>query len=483
MHGPIGASSYTKSVLNVIQQINNASSLKDSLFEQAEVYFESAAEDKNKITNLLNDVNNIENSIVGADNKSKAQLSKALDVAKKSLKKEQSRQQAARQGRLKRVLETCNNLLQLCEAETWQKTQVNSAKLLGTLQLLSPGEGNQLAQQNARLKPAYKAVLALRLLDKLLIDKNINNPYVNERYLENLRYLDPNSKLSIFQRDVAMPIIIASIFQDAGLLHPEAKRILKGENGDLSEFRLLNQGERLALLKLNYDNTLDYITNGLGEEPYAGNSKEDKAVFERNEEQRIKFIRSLIVNAMKPKLGIGNIIKVPQIYASFILSSKQSYNVFDLPKAHLLIGKAAEKLAISRVAADALLSILGHFPQGYGITYIPKDNDNKHLDRYEYAIVAELNPADPYEPTCRVATRNLTFIANGQMMLIDKNSNLYFPMAKKKLEKINPARLEDILRKLVSNFEERKDLQLIPSYWNPYVYFGYKNFQNLWKRN
>jgi hypothetical protein len=483
MHGPIGASSYTKSVLNVIEQIQSVSSLKDSLFEQAKVYFENATENKKKLSDLQNDVSNLEQSLTDVDKKNKTQLSKTLDAAKQSLKKERSYQQTARHDRFKRVTEICHNLLQLCEAETWQKTQVNSAKILGTLQLLSPGEGNQLAQQNAKLKPAYKAVIALRLLDKLLMDKNINNSYINERYHEKLRYLDPDGELSIFQRDVAVPIIMASIFQDVGLLHPKAQRILKGENSDLSEFRVLEQAERLTLLKINHEQTLDYIINGLGVEPYVGNSREERATFEHNEEQRLKFIRSIIVSALKPKLGIGNILKVPQIYASFILSSKQSYDFFDLPKAHLLIGKAAEKLAISRIAADALLSILGHFPQGYGITYIPKDDDKKHLDRYEYAIVAELNPADPYEPTCRAATRNLTFIANGQMMLIDKNSNLYFPMAKKKLEKINPARLESILRKLVSNFEERKDLDLIPSYWNPYVYFGYKNFQNLWKRN
>jgi len=182
------------------------------------------------------------------------------------------------------------------------------------------------------------------------------------------------------------------------------------------------------------------------------------------------------------RYGRGHIIKVPQIYSSFIFSSKQSYNFFDLPKAQLLIGNAAEKIAISKVVTNALLSILGHFPQGYGITYIPKDDDKTYLDRYEYAIVVGLNPANPYVPTCRVATRNLKFIANGQVMSIDKDSNLYFSAAKKKLEKINPERLEDILSKLASNFEERKDMQLIPSYWNPYVFFSYQNLQNLWKK-
>jgi hypothetical protein len=148
----------------------------------------------------------------------------------------------------------------------------------------------------------------------------------------------------------------------------------------------------------------------------------------------------------------------------------------------LIVAKAAERDAISKVVADSLLSIVGHFPQGYGITYIPKDSDRKEADRYEYAIVTGLNPEDPFVPTCRVATRNLTFIASGQVISIDKGSNLYFATTKKKLEKINPARLQEILRKLSSNFEERKELEIIPSNWNPYAFFAYKKLQNLWKQ-
>jgi hypothetical protein len=70
----------------------------------------------------------------------------------------------------------------------------------------------------------------------------------------------------------------------------------------------------------------------------------------------------------------------------------------------------------------------------------------------------------------------------GQTISVKKESNLYFSATKKKLEKINPARLEEILLKLVSNFEERKDLDLIPGYWNPYGFFCYKKLQNLCKK-
>jgi hypothetical protein len=483
MYGPMGESTFTKAVTTLVKYIQSNTPIKDSLFEQAQLYFETSDENKQARLVLQEKINNIENLLQAADNKTKVNMKKKLYAAQLAFKKELSRQQQARTLRITAVIELCTNLLVLCEAGNWQETQVKSAKLLGTLQLLSPGVGAKLARQNQRFKPAYKGVIALRLLDKLLKDEKISNHYINDRYQEELRYPDQEGDLSQFQRDVAIPVLIAALFQDVGLMHPKAQLILKGEDGTLDEFRVLGKEDRLALLKINHKQTLDYISHGLGMRQYIGNSKEERADFERNEKEKLAFTRTLLVDALKPKLGVGNLIKVPQIYASVIFSSKQSYNFLDLPKAGLVIARAAEGGAISKVVADYLLSIVGHFPQGYGITYIPKDDDNQDMDRYEYAIVTELNPTDPYIPRCRVATRNLTFISNGQTISVKRESNLYFSVAKKKLEKINPARLEKILLKLVSNFEERINLDLIPSFWNPYGFFCYTKLQNLWKKS
>ncbi|MFT5276691.1 MAG: hypothetical protein ACI97K_001254 [Glaciecola sp.] len=483
MHGPMGESTYTKSVSNLVKYIHSNTPLKDSLFEQAQLYFEASDEKNETNIKLQSDIESSESSLQTADKKDKEKLLKKLNESKQALKKDEASQEEERKFRLNRVLEMCAKLLVLCEAENWEKTQVNSAKLLGTLQLLSPGEGAKLAQLNQKLKPAYKAVVALRLLDKLLVDEQISNQYINEHYRENRRYPEQEGDETLFQRDVAIPVIITAVFQDVGLLHPKAQLKLKGKDGSLDEFRVLDKDDRLSLLKLNHAYTLDYITNGLGMERYIGNSKAARTAFVHNEQKRLDFTRTLLASALKPKLGVGNLLKVPQIYASVIFSSKQSYNFMDLPKAGLLIIKAAKHAAISQVAADTLLAIIGHFPQGYGITYIPKDDDNKNLDRYEYAIVTGLNPEDPFVPICRVATRNLSFIPSGTMISVHRESNLYFSATKKKLEKINPVRLKEILRELASNFEERKDVELIPSYWNPYSFFGYVKMQNLWKKD
>jgi hypothetical protein len=478
----MGESIYTKAIVTLVKYIQSNTPIKDSLFEQAQLYFETSEENKKTCLDFELKIKNLEVSLQTADKKTKANMGKKLDITQLALKKERTRQQQTRTLRFEKVTDICTKLLVLSEAHNWQETQVNSAKLLGTLQLLSPREGARLAQRNQRLKPAYKGVIALRLLDKLLKDEKISHPYINERYQERIRYHEQSGDLTMFQRDVAIPVLIAALFQDVGLMHPKAQLILKGEDGARDEFRVLGKEEHLALLKINYEQTLDYITNGLGKEQYIGNSKEERTAFNHNEQERLDFTRILLGEALNPKLGVGNLIKIPQIYASVIFSSKQSYNFLDLPKAGMVIAKAAERGAICKFAAESLISIVGHFPQGYGITYIPKDDDRQDMDRYEYAIVTELNPADPYIPRCRAATRNLTFISSGQIISVRTESNLYFSAAKKKLEKINPARLEEILRKLASNFEERKELDLIPSYWNPYGFFCYKKLQNLWKK-
>ena len=109
------------------------------------------------------------------------------------------------------------------------------------------------------------------------------------------------------------------------------------------------------------------------------------------------------------------------------------------------------------------LPISGHFPQGFGITYIPKDSDKRDLDRYEYAIVNGLYPLEPEQPVCRQVTRNLTFNTFGINVVISAENNLYFPVAQQKLERISEERLREILSKLVSNFEERINTDLIPN--------------------
>ena len=82
-------------------------------------------------------------------------------------------------------------------------------------------------------------------------------------------------------------------------------------------------------------------------------------------------------SAISPKQGIGNVIKVPQIYASIILSTKSSYNYKLLPKVYQALNQNAEKGTCDSSVVETLRSITGDYPQGYGITYIPYESEGK----------------------------------------------------------------------------------------------------------
>lgn len=487
LHGKIDDSIFTKAVTALVKRIHDQTHVKDSLYEQAAIYFQEQTEVEKKLEFAEGQLNEAQDELdKTTDAKARKKLAHQKEKAEnlvKSLKREQEVKRAAR---YQSAVKICDEILDLLGETGGQETNLNAAKMLGTLQLMSPIEGKNVAAVNQRSKHLYKTVLCLKLLDDLLKQKQITNNYVLQKYQEHLvwaRSKDPaKPEFSPFRTDIQIPLIIASLFQDVGHYHPEAQLILKGPKGDLDEFRALNKEERSALLKISYQHALRYTTFGIGIATYKGNSKEERKAFYAEEQEKLKFSRVLLKSAINPESGIGNLLKVPQVYCSVILSTKSNYNYEALPRVKLVMDKGAEVGAYNKAVSDTLIKMTGVFPQGYGITYIPQDSDRQDLDRYEYALVIGLYPEDIEEPVCRIATRNLAFNAFGVNLIIGKNNNLYFSGARKKLERVSEERLEEILRKLWSNYEQRKHLDLIPKCWYPSEYFSYARFQNLWNK-
>ncbi|MCC5824693.1 hypothetical protein [Alkalimonas sp.] len=483
--GKIAKSSYSKAVQSLIHRIYDQTEVQDSLYEQALQYFLDAGKLQAQQTAAEQEAYLFRQRLQQASGADQAKIEQRLQQAEKSLSSMNQGLEELRLARLSRLKELCYTILELAQGDDFEDTNLLSAKLLGTIQLLSPTEGSNIARSNQKSKHLYKAVLALRLLDRLLLDGQITNSYVLKRYQE-----DTASEIEVtggrnyqpFRDDVQIPLIMAALIQDIGQQHPEAQRILCGEDGSLNEFRVLDNPDRVTMLQTNYRESLKYLTQALGKDRYVGNSKDERDWFERNEQEKLGFMVTLLKNSVKPEQGIGNLLKIPQIYTSVVLSTKQNYSYETLPKVGLVIDKAVEKGMCSKEAADALMQITGIFPQGFGITYIPKDSDRQDLDRYEYAIVTSLYPPHPHVPVCRMVTRNLSYQISVMGCTVRVENNLFFPQARKKLEKIKPDRLKEILMQLVSNYEERKDMDLIPKCWHPDEYFAYARNQNLWNK-
>lgn len=379
----------------------------------------------------------------------------------------------------------CDEIIELTEGDSFEESNRKSAQLLGTIQLISPTEGKKIADNNEQCKALYKAILSLRLLDRLLINNEVSDPYILQVLAEfegqSFADFDANARHR-FTELVKMPLVMAALLQDIGQNHAQAQTILRGADGNQEPHRILTVEERKKVLQINYKQTLSYISNGIGIPTYVGNSKAERDQFVVDEQLKHQFIKKLIKSSFKAKQGVGNLLKVPQIYVSIIFSTKDNYNYKLLPKVFQVLNKNAELGACSQKVVDALYQITGMFPQGYGIIYMPEDEMGQPGDCYEYAIVNRLYPENPEQPLCRIATRKLAFISYGHNIEIKKKNNLYFPYMAKKVARLSKERLNQILELLSSNYQERQELDLLPRCWHANEFFSVKENQKLWSK-
>lgn len=456
---------FTIKVKKLSQQIFGKSFKKDSMVDLAVTYFASS---KKVISKADKD-----------DSGEQGGVEDKEILVKRELEREKRYQQ---------LDNLCKDILSLCEGSSYSEDNRKSSQLLATIQLLSPTDESKIPLANELNKPLYKAVLCLRLLDKLCIDSSISDPYIKERLADissdkyrRFSEIDPIGHQR-FIDEVKIPLIKAALLQDIGNHHPDAQYILKGPDGSENPFRMLDVEDRKSLLQINYRETVKYLIEGIGIEKYKGDFKVERDIFNRTQRHKLLFIKTLLKSAIKPQKGIGNLLKVPQIYSSIILSTKENYNYALLPKVYQVLYKNAERDICYAPVIDAMRSITGDFPLGYGVTYITENTTGEKQYGYEYAIVKQLYPEDPEAPICRTTTRNLSFISFGQDIVIPKDRNLHYPEVAKKLNTLDKGRLNEILVLLSSNHSERSKDGLIPRYWLSSEYFTTKNHQKLWNK-
>ncbi|MBM33255.1 MULTISPECIES: hypothetical protein [unclassified Arsukibacterium] len=479
--GNVGKSNFTKAVKALLNRIYDDTKVADSLFEQAMQWFNGAAERDQQQAEREQQVFLFQSRQAQANKGDQALIERNLQQAQSEQEFFNKQLQQDKLNRYESLRRLCLDILTLSESDSFEETNIQSAKMLGTIQLMSPTAGKNIAPSNQKSKHLYKALLSIRLLDRLLLDNQISHPFILQRF-QAAAGTAAADEYQPFRDDVQVPLLMAALLQDIGSCHPDAQRILKGSAGDLDEFRVLENDERTELLKISYRESLNFVVQAIGIGSYQGNSKEQRDRYLQNEREKQAFLIFMLKNAIKPEQGVGNLLKIPQIYTSVVLSTKANYSYESLPKVGLVLEKGVEKGVYSPVAVSGLLKITGVFPQGFGITYIPKDSDRQDLDRYEYAIVTGLYPQDPKMPICRMVTRNLTYNVSAQGCVVSVENNLYYPHARKKLERISEERLLEILSKLVSNLEERKSMALLPKCWHPGEYFTFSKNQNLWNK-
>jgi hypothetical protein len=473
-------SSYTVSVDLLVNAISGVNPEKPSLFQQATDYFANEPANKEKLAQLKNEMRETQLLLQTESGKSARVLELQLEHLNRTYEIERLRQQTYRIRRLNDAIDVCLNILSMSEGEDFDETQLKSARFLTTLVLFSPEKGKKLAELHHSLKPAYKAVLCIRVLDKLVGKDMVKNPYILKNYDADKRYEPHLTDYECYTQSVILPIMLASIFQDVGLQHPALTELLEGTEGDKDRFRFLEMQERDEMLALNYQHTIDYLKNGLGCQQAGVDNELEIAEFDDVEQKRLQFQLGLVLDANSSKRGTSEVIKIPQIYASVIFSTKRDYQRKNLPTASILIAQLAIKKLISPQVSEAFVSIVGQFPLGFGITYIAQNMNGGELDFYEYGIVTKLNPARTDQPICRLVTKNLIFLPHGKTSIVKKEHNLHFQTARKKLIKMDPKRLAEVMQNLSHNYGVGENKPIIPYYWEPHIYFCVQGNQNLW---
>tara|TARA_R110000744_G_scaffold60565_15_gene125518 strand:+ start:4338 stop:5786 length:1449 start_codon:yes stop_codon:yes gene_type:complete len=474
-----GDTNFTAKVKIILSKIYGRSLLKDSVLDRAITYYELEQFSQRKLDKINQEIARLAKTDSERNKNKLANLECDQRDHLQALRLESNE-------RAQHLQLICRDIIELCEGDTRAETNKKSSELLGTIQLLLPTEGSRVAVENERSKPLYRGVLALRLLDQICLKTLSSGAYLAKELTKisafdykKLRIENEAAYLE-FVDHVKVPILMAAILQDIGNYHPDAQKIMQGKDGQGSIFRALEIEERKALLQINYRETMKYLINGIGVVMYFGNSKEERDIFNVVETNKLRFVKQLLKGSIQPKLGVGNILKIPQIYTAIVLSTKDNYNYKLLPKVYKALYQNAERGNCCQSVVDSLYQITGDFPQGFGVIYIPRDNEQDA--RYEYAIVTRLYPEKPDEPNCRIATRQLTFIGHGHDLVVKKTNNLYFIETAKEFSSINKERLNEILELLSSNYLERKDLDLLPRCWQPEEFFTKKVNQKLWNR-
>ncbi|SNY49489.1 hypothetical protein SAMN06297280_1431 [Arsukibacterium tuosuense] len=369
-------------------------------------------------------------------------------------------------------------LLKLSEGESNSETLAFSARLLGCLQIMVPTAKRQRELVQFAYKPLYRAVLSLRLLDHLLAQQLLDEPALVSHYQLRNRQAPDDCP---YRQHVQLPIVMAVLLQDIGLLHPDALGIIQGELAQFDSGRPLNLDERERLLQVSSAASLALLQQGFGIAPYKGNDKAEREQYFAAQQQRLHWLSQLLQLNPADKTLFGSLLKVPQVYASIVLPGRQRFNYALLPKAALLMREGARRNEYNGLLVDQLLRITGLFPQGYGVVFTPLAADNQPQDRYEFAIVNGLYPQKPEQPNCRVVSRQQQYRNTGIDISLQTDYNLYFKAARERLEVLPEHRLKALLNALYQDGEARYLRKLLPRCWQPEQFFTDPAHQNLWQ--
>lgn len=264
-------------------------------------------------------------------------------------------------------------------------TNKDASQFVATMMLRAPLPADHTrCPNNEKSKPVYIAALACCLLKRLVKQNKLDNKYIVTRFpkkIEQEHGLEEYNKeeVDLYITEVLQPIVTACLIHNIGSYSIDAERIYKG-----SRYKVLEEEDRKRLIKVVHDNTMNYLHYGIGKPSSA-------RMFNPTEYQvaadKFEMMENVIKGYSKADDLLGNLLRVPMIYSSFILSTKQQHDFRITFKAFDILKSGLDKHVIHPLLGKEFLKMVGHYPLGTGIFFISKETNLP-----ERAVVTGLNP-------------------------------------------------------------------------------------------
>lgn len=275
----------------------------------------------------------------------------------------------------------------------------DASQFIATMMLRAPlPADSSRCPTNEKNKPIYIAALAISLLKQLTSQQLIEEDYISQRvpplvpsesHPEQLEY--PQEMLSDYINEVLNPIIIAVLIHNIGSYSVEAERIYKG-----NRYRMLDEEARKSLINIIHSATNDYLHYGFGKPQQ---EKMDETQFEL-EMGKFELTQNIVNDYPKSQSPIGNLLRIPMIYSSFMLSTKPQHDFKLSFKAYDILKSGIDKNVVYAPYGEVFLNMVGQYPLGCGIFFISKETGLP-----ERAVVSSLNPPKPTSAIVKQLTR------------------------------------------------------------------------------
>lgn len=274
----------------------------------------------------------------------------------------------------------------------------DASQFIATMMLRAPlPNDHQRCITNEKNKPIYIAALACSLVKRLIKKNELEHDYIQSRFpakVENESALNEydEEQARIYSQEVLTPIITACLIHNIGSYSEQASDIYQG-----NRYQVLEEEDRKKLIQAIHDNTDKYLQYGLGKPQF-----QDYMEPEKYQQALDKFtLTETILNGYSQALDpMGNLLRLPMIYSSFMMSTKQKHDFRVSFKAYEILQAGIDKSVVHQGYGNEFLKMVGQYPLGTGIFFISKESKLP-----ERAVVTGLNPPLPSSAVVKQLTR------------------------------------------------------------------------------